>query len=314
MRAIVFRSFGSPSVLALEEVPIPQPGPGEVLVKVSAAGINRADVAAVAGAFKSKTPRVPGRDFAGVIAEGSDAGVEVWGSGESMGINRDGAHAEFVSVPREWLVSKPGSLSMAQTAASGVPFIVAYEALIRVGRLQQGETLLLTGAEGAVGRAATQLAHRQGAKVIGVQRSSNSAGTDYLVDLQKEELHPAVQALTRRAGVDIVLDAVGGDLFEPALKTLRLGGRQIAVASPGKRRVDFDLIDFYHNAATLHGVDSSGFSGRYAAGILNELRAAFESGELKALPHDETSLDYAAEAYETVKRGTHQRQVLLLEK
>jgi NADPH:quinone reductase-like Zn-dependent oxidoreductase len=301
-------------VLALEEIPTPQPGLGEVLVKVSAAGINRADVAAVAGAFKSKTPRVPGRDFAGVIAEGTDSGLEVWGSGEGMGVNRDGVHAEFVAVPRDWLVPKPHSLSMSRAAASGVPFIIAYEALIRVGRLQEGETLLLTGAEGAVGRAATQLAHRQGAKVIGVQRSGNSAGTDYVIDLQNEALHEAVRALTRGVGVDIVLDAVGGDLFEPALKSLRLGGRQIAIASLGKRRVEFDLIDFYHNVATLHGVDSFGFSGQHAAGILNELREAFEDGELKPLPTDETPLDHAAEAYETVKRGTHQRQVLILKK
>ena len=314
MRAIRFREYGSPSVLALEEIPTPQPGPGEVLVKVSAAGINRADVAAVAGAFKSKTPRVPGRDFAGVIAEGTDSGLEVWGSGESMGVNRDGAHAEYVTVPRDWLVPKPHSLSMPQAAASGVPFIIAYEALIRVGRLQEGETLLLTGAEGAVGRAATQLAHRQGARVIGVQRSSNSAGTDYVIDVQKEALHEAVQTLTRGAGVDIVFDAVGGDLFEPALKSLRLGGRQIAIASLGKRRVEFDLIDFYHNVATLHGVDSSSFTGQHAAGILNELRAAFDGGELKPLPTDEALLDHAAEAYETVKRGTHQRQVLILKK
>jgi NADPH:quinone reductase-like Zn-dependent oxidoreductase len=301
-------------VLALEEVPTLQPGPGEVLVKVSAAGINRADVGAVAGAFKSTTPRVPGRDFAGVIVEGVDSGLEVWGSGERMGIDRDGAHAEFVTVPRQWLVPMPRNLSMPEAAGSGVPFIVAYEALIRVGRLQEGETLLLTGAEGAVGRAATQLAHRQGAKVIGVQRSSNSAGTDYVIDLQKEALHEAVQALTRGVGVDIVLDAVGGDLFEPALKSLRLGGRQIAIASLGKRRVEFDLIDFYHNVATLHGVDSFGFSGQHAAGILNELREAFEDGELKPLPTDETPLDHAAEAYETVKRGTHQRQILMMEK
>ena len=299
-------------MLALEEVPTPHPGPGEVLVRVSAAGINRVDVAAVAGAFKSKTPRVPGRDFAGVIAEGTDSGLEVWGSGENMGVNRDGVDAEFVTVPRDWLVPKPHSLSMSQAAASGTPFIIAYETLIRVGRLQEGELLLLTGAEGAVGRAATRLAHRQGAKVIGVQRSSNSAGADYVFDIQKEALHEAVLALTHGAGVHIVLDAVGGDLFEPALKSLRPGGRQIAIASPGKRRVEFDLVDFYHNVATLHGVDSSGFTGQHAAGILNELRAAFEGGELKPLPADEVPLDHAAEAYETVKRGTHQRQVLVL--
>ena len=314
MRAIRFRQFGSPSVLALEEIPTPQPKPNEVLVKVAAAGINQADVAAVAGAFKSKTPSVPGRDFSGVIEGGPDSGLEVWGSGEGMGITRDGSSAEYVTVPRDWLVAKPHRLSSSQAAANGVPFIVAYEALIRVGHLHQGETLLVSGAEGAVGRAATQLAHRQGAKVIGVQRSSNSAGADSVIDTQKEDLHDSVQTLTLCSGVDIVLDTVGGDLFEPLLKTLRLGGRQIAIASPGKKRVDFDLVAFYHRVTTLYGVDSSGFTGQHSAGILNELRAAFENGELKPLPIVESPLERAAEAYETVRSGSRERQVLILEK
>jgi|SRR5271165_144523 len=326
MRALRFRNYGKPSVLAVEETAVPRPGADEVIVQVSAAGINRADVAAVAGAFKSGTPRTPGRDFAGVIVEGAGAGLEVWGSGESMGINRDGAHAEFVTVPRDWLVPKPSNLSMAQAAASGVPFIVAYEALVRVGQLRQDETLLITGADGAVGRAATQIAHRRGARVVGVQRNGNSTGADFTINIQSEVLDfvglvletpamlEAVKTLTHGAGVDIVLDAVGGDLFEPALRTLRLGGRQITIASPGKRRVDFDLVDFYQSAATLHGVDSTGFTGDHSAGILNELGVEFESGALKALPTDEVLLDRAVEAYEAVQRGTPKREVLILKR
>ena len=312
MRALKFREYGNPSILTIEETIVPQPGPGEVLVQVNAAGINRADVAAVAGAFKSTLPRIPGRDFAGVIVEGRDAGLEVWGSGESMGIRRDGAHAQYVVVPREWLVPKPRTLSMAQAAANGVPFIVAFEALVRTGRLRKGETVLITGAEGAVGRAATQIAHSRGAMAIGVQRSSHSAGTDSVIDIQREPLEETAKALTHGRGVDLVLDAVGGNLFEPALRTLRPGGRQIAIASPGRRRVEFDLIDFYHNTVTLHGVDSSGFTGQYAADILDELRAGFENGALTALAVEEKPLERAVEAYEEVQRGTHKRQALIL--
>lgn len=267
MGALRFRNYGKPSVLAVEETAEPRPGANEVIVQISAAGINRADVAAVEGAFKSTIPRTPGRDFAGVIVEGAAAGMEVWGSGESMGINRDGAHAEFVSVPRDWLVPKPSSLSMAQAAASGVPFIVAYEALVRVGQLGEDETLLITGADGAVGRAATQIAHHRGAGVVGVQRSNNPGDADFTIHIHNEVLDfvgfvpgapamlEAVKTLTHGRGVDIALDTVGGDLFEPVLGTLRLGGRHIAIASPGKRRVEFDLVDFYRNASTLHGVD-----------------------------------------------------------
>jgi NADPH2:quinone reductase len=122
----------------------------------------------------------------------------------------------------------------------------------------------------------------------------------------------AVKKVTLGAGVDIALDTVGGDLFEAVLGTLRLGGCQIAIASPGRRRVEFDLIDFCHNATTLYGVDSTGFTGQHSAGILNELRAEFESGALKALPTDEVLLDRAVEAYETVQRGTPNCEVLIL--
>jgi NADPH2:quinone reductase len=154
--------------------------------------------------------------------------------------------------------------------------------------------------------------HSRGARVIGVQRSSQPAGTDCIIDLQKESLEEAAKTLTQRRGADLVLDTVGGDLFEPALRTLRLGGRQIAIASSGKRRVEFDLIDFYHNAATLHGVDLSGFTGKHGAGILDELRAELENRALRALPIDETPLDRGVEAYAAVQRGTHKRQALIL--
>jgi NADPH:quinone reductase-like Zn-dependent oxidoreductase len=160
--------------------------------------------------------------------------------------------------------------------------------------------------------------------VIGVQQSGNSAGADVTINIRSEVLDfeglvlgtpamlEAVKKVTNGVGVDIALDTVGGDCFEPVLGTLRLGGRQIAIASSGKRRVEFDLIDFCHNATTLYGVDSSGFSGQHSAGILNELRAEFESGALKALPTDEVPLERAVEAYETVQRGTPKREVLIL--
>jgi NADPH:quinone reductase-like Zn-dependent oxidoreductase len=312
MRALRFNNYGKPSVLAIEEIPRPALRAGEVLVKVIAAGVNRSDVATVGGAFKSEIPRTPGRDFAGVIVEGADAGMEVWGSGAGFGITRDGAHAEFVAVPRSWLAPKPANLSMGPAAACGVPFIIALAAVDSVGKIQAGETLLVTGAEGAVGRAATQIAHWRKARVIGVQRSSHPADADDVIDTSTQDLIEAVTALTGGKGVDIALDTVGGDLFEPALRTLRLGGRQIAVASRGKKHVEFDLVDFYHNAATLHGVDSLGFSGERLAAVQDQLRLAFEVGALQAPAIAEVPLDRAVGAYEAVDRGARDRQVLIL--
>jgi NADPH:quinone reductase-like Zn-dependent oxidoreductase len=313
MRALRFNNYGKPSVLAIEEVTTPSLRAGEVLVKVNAAGVNRSDVVTVAGAFKSEFPRTAGRDFAGVIVDGTDAGLEVWGSGAGFGITRDGAHAEFVAVPHSWLAPKPANLSMGQAAASGVPFIIALAAVDSIGKIQAGETLLVTGAEGAVGRAATQIAHWRKARVIGVQRSSHPAGADDVIDTSTQDLIEGVMALTGGNGVDIAFDTVGGDLFEPTLRMLRRGGRQIAVASRGRKRVEFDLVDFYHNAATLHGVDSLGFSGERSAAILEQLRVAFEERALQAPAIAEVPLDHAVGAYELVDRGSRDRQVLILD-
>src|SRR5271163_4173194 len=132
MKSLRFAEFGPPSVLRIEEVPIPEPGEGEALNQVKAAAINPSDIGNVAGHFEHTTlPRTPGRDFAGVVAKGKyHEGAEVWGSSGQLGIVHDGSHAEYVVVPAETLSFKPKSLSMAQAAAIGVPYITAWASLV----------------------------------------------------------------------------------------------------------------------------------------------------------------------------------------
>jgi NADPH:quinone reductase len=161
MKSLRFARFGPPSVLRIEEVAIPEPGEGEALVQVKAAAINPSDYKNVAGYFKSTTlPRTPGRDFAGVVVKGKyREGAEVWGSAPKLGIVRDGSHAEYVVVPAETLSLKPKSLSMAQAAAIGVPYITAWASLVSAAQIQAGETIFIVGAAGAVGQAGTQIAN-----------------------------------------------------------------------------------------------------------------------------------------------------------
>src|SRR6476646_3988003 len=124
MKALRFTKFGPPSVLAIEEIPRPQPRDGEALVKVKAAALNPSDVKNVAGLFSGTTlPRTPGRDFSGVVVAGTKyKGEEVWTSGPGLGITRDGAQAEYETIPEEALSFKPRTLSLEQAAAIGVPF------------------------------------------------------------------------------------------------------------------------------------------------------------------------------------------------
>ena len=192
-----------------------------------------------------------------------------------------------------------------------MPFVVAYEGLITAGRIQPGETLLLTGANGAVGRAARQLANHVGARVIGLDRNVGSEPD--MIDAKTSDLPGAVKALTGGAGVDVVFDTVGGEVFEPALRSLRLGGRQVAIASPGQRRVSFDLINFYHNETTLRGVDSAGFTGERLAGVYEHLNELFETRALRPFEVETRPLSEAVAAYSAVSKGSAKRQVLTVE-
>ena len=265
MKSLRFTAFGPPSVLRFEEVAIPEPGEGEALVRVRAAAINPSDIGNVAGNFKKTTlPRTPGRDFAGVAVKSTHyQGAEVWGSSPALGIVRDGAHAEYVVVPEETLSLKPKSMSLAQAAAIGTPYITAWASVVSAAQIQPGETILITGAAGAVGQAATQIANWKQARVIGADMTSDPIpGVASVINTKTEDLREKVRELTAGRGVDAVFDTVGGPLFEPALRSLRFGGRQVAIASPGAPRVSFNLVDFYHNFSRLLGVDSFGLTSR----------------------------------------------------
>ena len=312
MTALRFAQYGPPSVLSLIECDIPAPQPGEALVEVAAAAINPSDIRIVEGAFHSPLPRIPGRDYAGrVIAGDAPHGREVWGSGPRFGIACDGAHAQYIVVPVGWLSAKPAGLSMEQSASVGVPFITAWLALVTLGRIQTGETILIIGAAGAVGRAATQIALWKGAKVIPAIRAKGEvpAGT---INTLTDDIPRVVRDMTGGLGVDLVLDGVGGALFEPALTSLRMGGRHLVIVSKGMRWVSFDLTDFYHNKSHLIGVDSLGLTGPEIAAIMDQLRPGFEVGALRPFEVTTWPLARAVEAYEAAERdGAKAKHVLL---
>ncbi|MGA3201990.1 MAG: zinc-binding alcohol dehydrogenase family protein [Bryobacteraceae bacterium] len=316
MKSLRFTAFGPPSVLRLEEVAIPEPGEGEALVRVKAAAINPSDIGNVAGRFKNTTlPRTPGRDFAGISIRGMHEGAEVWGSCPALGIDRDGSHAEYVVVPAETLSLKPKSLSMAQAAAIGVPYITAWASVVSAAQIQRGETILIVGAAGAVGQAATQIANWKQARVIGADiRSDPIPGAESVVNTETEDLRERVLELTAGKGVDAVFDTVGGPLFEPALRSLRFGGRQVAIASPGHPQVSFNLVDFYHNFSRLLGVDSYGLTSRQVKEIEDELQRGFETGALTPPPIETVPFEKAVEAYNRVAaKQAKAKQVLSFE-
>jgi NADPH:quinone reductase len=304
MKALRFEKYGPPSVLSIQQLQVPDLEPGQALVELHASAINPSDVKNVAGVFKASLPRVPGRDYAGVVVAGDGwKGKDVWGSGAGFGVSRDGTHAQYVVVSSDGLSEKPAHLSMEEASAVGVPYLAAWSGLVDAASIEAGETVLITGALGAVGRAATQIAHWKKAKVIGADISDKSSDVDILINTKARELAVEVKALTNGRGVDLVFDAVGGPMFEPCLKSLRLGGRQVAITSIGDGRVEFSLVDFYHNLLRLIGVDTLKLTGPAIAKIMDELRTGFEGGYLRVSPVQSWSLDQAIDAYTAVGKG-----------
>jgi NADPH2:quinone reductase len=248
-----------------------------------------------------------------VVVKGKQhEGEEVWGSGPTLGIVRDGSHAEYVVVPAKTLSPKPKSLSMAQAGAIGVPYITAWASVVNAAQIKAGETILIVGAGGTVGQAATQIANWKKARVIGADiKSDPIPGTESVVNTKTEDLRERIFELTAGKGVNAVFDTVGGSLFEPALRSLGFGGRHVAIASAGNPRVSFNLVDFYHNFSRLLGVDSYGLTLQQVTEITDELRRGFETGALKPPPIEIVPFEQAVDAYSRVAAGLAKAKLVL---
>ncbi|MEI7295400.1 zinc-binding alcohol dehydrogenase family protein [Paraburkholderia tropica] len=319
MKAIRFTTFGTPDVLEFVDLPTPQPAAGHALVQVKSASVNPSDVKNVSGHFDHTVPpRVPGRDFSGVVVAGPDEwlGAEVWGTGGDIGFTRDGTHAEFIEIPVAALAKKPASLTHAQAASIGVNFVVGWLGTVDYAQLAAGETIAVIGVSGGVGGAVTQIAKARGARVIGIGREAPDADSpaarliDAFVPMDADTAR-RVRDLTGGAGADVVYDAVGGVAFELALSLAKRRGRVVEISATGKRRVEFDLIDFYHNETQLLGADSAKLGVADAAPIMRALAEAFDAGRFAApVVAAHYPLERAKDAYAAVAAGTRGRIVI----
>ena len=320
MKAIQFKCFGSPDVLEYLDLPTPSADAENAVVQVKSASVNPSDVKNVSGHFEHTVlPRTPGRDFSGVVVAGPEEwlGAEVWGTGGDIGFTRDGTHAQFIRIPVTALSRKPKNLSHEQAAAIGVNFVVAWLGTVDYAQLKTGETIAVIGAGGGVGGAVVQIAKARGCRVIGVDRHPPQADSPAgrLIDEYvpfDEHTAERVKALTG-GGVDVVYDAVGGVAFETALSLVKRRGRVAEISATGKRRVEFDVIDFYHNETQLLGVDSAKLGVAESARLMTALVEGFESGALQPPAIAERfELERTREAYEAVAAGTRGRVVITM--
>ncbi|NUU66327.1 zinc-binding alcohol dehydrogenase family protein [Enterobacteriaceae bacterium BIT-l23] len=306
MKSWVFERYGGPDVLQLRECPVPEPAADEVLIKVAASAINPSDVKNLNGAFAAPVPRVPGRDFSGIIVKGAGReGEAVWGSGAGFGISKDGTHEEYIVLPSSTVGKKPESLSLSAAASIGVPFLAAWYGLTHCGALKSGQTVLITGAMGAVGKAASQIARWKGARVVGAIREHPTTNSDSgrMVSTSDQNWAEQVREYTDGRGVDLILDTVGGPLFNQCLSALGRGGAYVVLAS-GKPEVTFNLVNFYHELQQLIGFDTMKLNDIDIKHSLDILAKGFDSGDLVPPDYRNWPFEQAPQAYQAVAKGT----------
>lgn len=318
MKALQFSATGSLDHLRLVDLPTPVAGPDEVLIRVEAAGLNPSDVKNVLGRFPyTSLPRVPGRDFAGVVEQGPAhlLGKAVWGTGKGPGFLRDGSHAQFLTVPASGVALKPQSLSFQQAAAIGVPFTTAYDAVERA-QVQRNTTFLVIGANGAVGSAALALAKARGARVLAAVRRAEQVhglqakGYDVIVLGAPGSLAEQVGEIFP-GGAQVIFDTTGFWLPE-AVPALANFGRIAIIAAPPDGMVHFPALALYRKGGVLVGVNSLLYDNTDCARMLEQFGIHFDTGLIEA-PKDivEIPLAEGKAQYELIAHGSSAKVVLI---
>jgi len=262
MRRVVCRELGPPDNLELEEVERLEPGPGQVVVDVRAAGVNFADALIVTGGYQMKPPLpfVPGSEVAGVV-QGVGDGVEGWAAGDRvLGMTGLGSFAEQVLVDPSILLHLPEAMSFGQAAGFIQSYATMFFSLTRRTTVSPGETVLVLGAGGGIGLAAIDVARALGLRAIAAASSkeklaaAEAMGADASIAYEDEDLKTRARELSG-GGVDLVVDAVGGRHAEPALRALRFQGRYIVLGFASGTIPSLPLNHVLLNNRTVVGVD-----------------------------------------------------------
>jgi NADPH:quinone reductase len=323
VRALRFDRFGGPEALRVAELPDPVATEGTAVVAVRAASVNPSDVKNVAGVMEGTVlPRVPGRDFAGVVVEGPPEwrGAEVWGTGGDIGFTMDGSHAEYIHIPVTALARKPERLSFEEASAVGVNFVIGWLGAVETAQLSEGETIAVFGVSGGVGGAVAQIARAHGARVLGVDLVAPAEGTpaaeiidEFVPFIQdSSDVAEAILAHTDGRGAEVVYDAVGGVTTPAALASLAERGRLVVISAVGTPTVEINLLDFYHREARLLGSDSRKLGVTESGQRLALITPYFERGEFRPLPITHRfGLDRGQKAYSAVADKVPGRVVIV---
>lgn len=338
MRAAIFSEHGGPEVVRIDEVETPEPGGGEVRLRVGAAGMNHLDLWIRRGLpIEITMPHIGGSDIAGTV-EALGAGVEGVEVGDRVVVNpslwcgrcewclrgeeslcvdyrilgehTQGGFAEYAVVPARNLHPLPDDVDFETIAAAPLVFLTAWRGLMSRGRLKAGDRVLITGASGGVSTAALQIARLAGATVYAVTTAENAdrvrdLGADVVYDRESVEFGKAVWTDTGKRGVDLILDSVGAATWEQCLRSLARGGRLVTYGATtgAETKVDIRML-FWKQLEILGTTMSSRHEFRTVLRLLLE-------GRLKPVVDVVWPLDRVREAHERLESGTHFGNIVL---
>lgn len=316
MRAIRIHAFGGPDVLRCEQVPVPEPQAGQVLVAIHAIGVNPVDTYIRGGkhAVKPALPYTPGSDAGGTVAA-LGAGMQGLAVGDRVYLagTRSGAYAEYALCDRPQVHPLPAKASFEQGAALGVPCATAWRALFQRGNAVAGESVLIHGATGGVGLAAVQLARAAGLRVLATGGSDAGRawlGTHGAHAVFDHHASDYVQQIKAQGGVDLIVEMLADVNLDRDLQMLAPAGRVAVVGNRG--RIEINPRDLMQHEADVRGVMLFAATEKERKGMHAGLRAALESGALVPVIWQRFELEEAARAQEAVMAPGHLGKVVLV--
>jgi NADPH:quinone reductase len=324
MRAVVLDGFGGPEVMRLDEVPRPRPGPGQVLIRVAATSVNRADLQQRSGNYAPPPgeSEVLGLEVAGVISELGD-GVAHWQVGDRvMTLVGGGGYAAYATAPASTLMPVPDGVDLVRAAGITEVFVTAYLNVFREAALKPGEALLVHGGASGVGTAAIQLAKALGpSPVIATVGSEAKAeacralGADHVILYKQEDFAERALALTGGRGPDVILDHIGAAYLEPNLRCLAPYGRLVIIGLLGGAKAEFNIGRLMVKRQRVIGSVLRARPVAEKAAITAAFREAvlgrFARGELRPVIHEILPLEKARLAHELVAANANTGKVIL---
>lgn len=324
MRAVVFDRPGDESVLEVGEVPSPTPGPGEMLIRVATAGVNRADLLQRRGLYPPPPGASPilGLECGGHVEEPCPGATGFRPGDRVMALLTGGGYAELVAVPVGCVMPVPDPLADAEAGGLPEAFLTAFLNLFQLGGLETGQTALVHGGSGGVGTAAITLCRLAGARVVVTAGSDERCrrcldhGADAALNYRTEDLAARVLELTGGTGVDVVLDCVGAPYLDLHTRVLALGGRLVLIGLQGGSRGEVDLRAVLSRHLTLLGSTlRSRPADEKAAiirGFLDRFGADLEAGRLRPVVDRTLPFERAGEAHRLLASGAVYGKVVLV--